>query len=126
MAVAAAAWRRQWQLGGGSLAVAGAAAVARRRRPAWRWRRKLGGSAVATKTPVATLMAGAQTTINNQLQAVVATATETATMTATMTTIKTMATAVAVAAWRQRSVGGRGSAAAWGHRCGSAAVAAGW
>ncbi len=37
-------------------------------------------AAVATKTLVATAMAGEQTTINNQLKAVAATVTETATM----------------------------------------------
>ncbi len=38
-----------------------------------------GATAVATKTPAATAMAGAQTTINNQLKAATATATEMAT-----------------------------------------------
>ncbi len=42
-------------------------------------------------------------TINNQLKALAAMATETATMLATTTTIKTKAMAVAAAAWQQRS-----------------------
>jgi hypothetical protein len=46
-----------------------------------------GVAAAAPKTPVATAMAGAQTTINNQLKVSAATATETATMTATMAMI---------------------------------------
>jgi hypothetical protein len=82
--------------------VAGSAAVAR-------WQRQLGGSgggataaatataaalppraaAVAMKTPAATVMAGAQTTINNQLKAAGAMATITATMEVMRTTIKT-------------------------------------
>jgi hypothetical protein len=40
-------------------------------------------TAVATKTPAAIVMAGAQTTINNQLKLAAAMATETAMMTAT-------------------------------------------
>ncbi len=62
-------------------------------------------TAVGTKTPAATVMVGAQTTINNKLKAVVATATETNTMTMTMMTMKTKAAAAAaattVAAWQQ-------------------------
>jgi hypothetical protein len=65
-------------------------------------RQQLCGSTVATKTPAATAMAGAQTTINNQLKAAAATVMETATMTATTKTNK----------WRQHSIGGSGSAAA--------------
>ena len=43
---------------------------------------------VVTKTPVETAMAGGKITINNQLKAVAATATETAMMKATATTMK--------------------------------------
>ncbi len=43
---------------------------------------------VATKTPVATAMVGAQATINNQLKVVMATATDVAMMTVTTTTMK--------------------------------------
>jgi hypothetical protein len=46
-------------------------------------------TAVATKTPASTAMAGAQTTINNQLNVVAATVMEMATMTAKRMTIKT-------------------------------------
>jgi hypothetical protein len=63
---------------------------------------QLCGSAVATKTPAATAMAGAQTTINNQLKATAATAMEMATMTAMMKTNK----------WQQHSIGGNDSTAA--------------
>ena len=51
----------------------------------------LRATTVAMKTPVATAMGGAQTTINIQLKAVMATATEPepATMTATTMTIET-------------------------------------
>jgi hypothetical protein len=48
-------------------------------------------AAVAMKTPAVTAMAGAQTTINNQLNASMPTATETA----TMMTMETNATAAA-------------------------------
>ncbi len=65
-------------------------------------------------------MVGAQTTLNNQLNAAATTATESATMTATMTMMKTKVTAVAVAGWRQRGIGGGGSAAV------AAAAAAQW
>jgi hypothetical protein len=44
-------------------------------------------AAVVTKTPVGTAMVGKQTTINNQLKAAAATATETATMAMTATTM---------------------------------------
>ncbi len=54
-------------------------------------------TAVVNKTPVGTTMAGKQTTINNQLKAVAATATETATMTATMMTKSTKATYASLA-----------------------------
>ncbi len=57
---------------------------------------------VATKTPVATAMAGEQTTINNQPKAAASTATETATMTATTMTMETKATAVAAVAEARR------------------------
>ena len=53
-------------------------------------------AAVAMKTPVVAAMAGAKTTINNQLKALTATATETA-MTMTM---ETKATAAAEAWWQ--------------------------
>ncbi len=52
-------------------------------------------TAVETKTPVGTAMAGKQITINNQLKAVAATATETATMTATRMTKSTKTTEAA-------------------------------
>jgi hypothetical protein len=52
-------------------------------------------AAVVTKTPAGTAMAGKQTTINNQLNAAAATATETARMTATTMTKSTKATAAA-------------------------------
>jgi hypothetical protein len=95
VAAVAAAWRRWRQLGSGSLAAAA-------------WRRQLGGgslgaaaataaTAVATKTPAVTAMAGAQTTINNQLKAVAETGMEMVTMTAIMTTMKTKAEVAAVA-----------------------------
>jgi hypothetical protein len=60
-------------------------------------------TAVVTKTPVAAVMAEAQTTINNQLKVAAATETKTMTMTATMMTMKTKAAAVAAAAaaWQQ-------------------------
>ncbi len=64
------------------------------------------------RTPAATAMVGAQTTINNQLKAMAATVTETATMTATMMTIKMKAMAAKEAAWQKHSVSGGGSAAA--------------
>ncbi len=57
-----------------------------------------GAAPLATKTPAATAMAGAQTTINNRLKAVAATATETAAMTAMTMTMETKAAAVAAAA----------------------------
>ncbi len=107
-AVAAAArrWRPAWQLGGSaaSLAAAPQQDAQRQRQLAGStvaaatapWQRGGGGhgrgshltavlppraAAVAKKTPVATAMAGSQTTINNQLKAVAAMAMETATMT---------------------------------------------
>ncbi len=46
-------------------------------------------AALATKTLAVTAMTGKQTTINNQLKAVAATATEMATMTATTMTMET-------------------------------------
>jgi hypothetical protein len=55
-------------------------------------------AAVATKTLVATAMAGEQTTINNQLKAAASTATETGTMSATTMMMETKATAVAAVA----------------------------
>jgi hypothetical protein len=74
---------------------------------------------VATKTPAATAMAGSQTTINNQLETVMATATATAMMTATTRMMKTKATAAVAegAAWQQCGDGGDGSeVTAWGRR----------
>ena len=61
-------------------------------------------AAMVMKTPMATAMAGAQTTISNQLETVTATATEMTTMTVTTMTIETKAT-VAAEAW-QHCVGG--------------------
>jgi hypothetical protein len=49
---------------------------------------------VATKTPAAAAMVGAQTTTNNKLKAAAAMATETATMTAAAMTMKMKATVV--------------------------------
>ncbi len=70
---------------------------------------------VVTKTPAATAMVGALPTINNQLKAAAAMATETV----MSTTIETYATGIAVAVWQQRSVGGSGSTAAAVHQqCG--------
>ena len=67
------------------------------------------GNTVAMKTPAATVMAGAHTTITNQLKAATATATETATMTATTTTMEGKATAAAmVAAEARQQQGGSG------------------
>ncbi len=67
-------------------------------------------AAVVMKTPAATAMAGAQTTIKNKQKLLAAMATEMATMTATMTNEKKM-TAAVVAAWQQRSGNGGGSTA---------------
>ncbi len=80
-------------------------------------------AAVGMKTTAVTVMVGAQTTINNQLNASTATATETAT-TMTMETKATAATearprhfegggqlAAAAAAWQERGVGSGGSVA---------------
>ncbi len=50
---------------------------------------------VSAKTPAATAMAGAQTTINNLLNAAAATAREIATMTATTMTMETKVTVAA-------------------------------
>jgi hypothetical protein len=55
-------------------------------------------TAVATKTPVATAMAGEQTTINNQPKAAASKVKEMATMTATTMTMEMKATAVAAVA----------------------------
>jgi hypothetical protein len=63
---------------------------------------------VATKTPVATAMAGEQTTINKQPKAAASTATETVTMTARTMTMETKATAVAAVAEARRQRGGDG------------------
>jgi hypothetical protein len=67
---AAAVWRHH-----GVSSVAGAALPPR-------------ATAVAMKTPVATAMAGAQTTINNQLKAAAATAMDTGMITPTTTAIE--------------------------------------
>ena len=53
---------------------------------------------VAMKTPAATAMAGAQTTVNNQLKAATPMGTKMVTMTAMTMTMETKATAVAMAA----------------------------
>jgi hypothetical protein len=68
------------------------------------------------QTPVATVMTGAQTTLNNQLNAVVATATKTATMTAMMTTMNTEVMAVAAADWQGIGYSVAAVAAAWWQR----------
>jgi hypothetical protein len=62
-------------------------------------------TAVAMKTPVATAMVRAQTTINNQLKAATAMATETVTTTAMMMMMETKATAAVAEAQRQRRGG---------------------
>ncbi len=67
---------------------------------------------VATKTPTATVMAGAQTTINNQLKAATATATAMAMMTATTMRMKTKATVAAAAAVARQQCGGGGGGSA--------------
>ena len=74
-------------------------------------------AAVAMKTPAVTAMAGAQTTINNQLNA----STATATMTATTMTMETTATVAAEARWQH--IGGGGQLGGGG---GSLARAQGW
>jgi hypothetical protein len=116
--MAAAAARRQRGGGGGgqrcgSAAVAGmaVAAAATAVLPSR-------AAAVETKTPAATAIGGAQTTINNQSKAATATATETATMTATTLTMKMKATAAAAAAAAWQQCGG----GIWG----SEAAAQGW
>jgi hypothetical protein len=110
MAVLAACQQR-WQRRGRALATA------------WRRQQKRsGGGGGGVRTPAVASMAEASAawhqhgvsgggTINNQLKALAAMASETATMTATTMTIKTKATAAAAAAWRQRG-GGRGGRAA--------------
>jgi hypothetical protein len=111
-AAAAAAARRQRGSGGGrgqcigsttAVGMAAAAAATAMLTPRT--------AAVATKTPAATAMAGAHTTINNQLREAAAMATETVAMKATMMTMETKATATA-AAWQEHSIGGCGSAMA--------------
>jgi hypothetical protein len=64
------------------------------------------------KTPAVTVMAGAHTTINNQLKVAAATAMDTATMTATKMTMKTKTMAAAAAAAWQQCGGSSGSSAA--------------
>ena len=95
----AIARRRRWQYGsraavaGSAAAAAGSAAMAAGSVAAAQiWRTSAAtavlptcAAAVAIKTPATTAMAGAQTTINNQLKAATATATETTMMTATTT-----------------------------------------
>ncbi len=69
-------------------------------------------AAVATKTPLAIAMEGAQTTINNQLKLAAAMATEMAMMTATMKNEKEDVSSGGgslAAAWRQGGNGGGGS-----------------
>jgi hypothetical protein len=74
-------------------------------------------TAEATKTPVATAMVGAQTAIDNQLNASMAIVTETAMMTATMTRMSGVGggigSLVVARQWRwlQHGIGGGGSAA---------------
>jgi hypothetical protein len=58
-------------------------------------------------------MTGAQTTINNELKAVAATAMETTMMTATMTTMRTKATGAVAAAWQHHEGGNSLAAVAW-------------
>ena len=71
---------------------------------------------VAMKTLTATAMAGAQTTINNQLKAAMAMATETVMMTATTMMMGTKAMAAAETQWQHfrggGQLGGGGSALA--------------
>ena len=71
-------------------------------------------------TPAVTAMAGAQTTINSQLNALMATATETA----TMMTMESKATAAAEARWQRGGGGGGGGQLGGGG--GSLARARGW
>ncbi len=87
------------------------------------WQMSTGGVRLSTPTAASLAAAAAAwrqhgisggSTINNQLKASAATATETATMIATTMTIKTKAMAAVAAAWRQRG----------GQHCGIAAVAA--
>ncbi len=70
-------------------------------------------------------MVGAQTTLNNQLNAAAAMVTEMATMTVMTTRMKTKVTAAGVAAWQQRDGGSGGSAVLalvaalqWQQQCG--------
>ncbi len=68
---------------------------------------------VATKTPAATAMVGAQTTKNNQLKAAVAMVTEIAMITAMTTMMQEKAKTASSAAWRwQRQQAGVGRSAA--------------
>ena len=86
-AAAAAAWRRQRQRGND----VGSAVVLPPR-----------ATAVATKTPAVTAMAGAQTITNNKLKMAAVMATETAMMTAATMTMKMkapVASAAAAAVW---------------------------
>ena len=71
-------------------------------------------------TPAVTAMAGAQTTINSQLNALMATATETA----TMMTMESKATAAVEARWQRG--GGGGSGGQLGGGGGSLVRARGW
>ena len=73
-------------------------------------------------TPAVTAMAGAQTTINNQLNASMATAMETA----TMMTMETKATVAAEAQWQRGGGGGGGGGGQLGSGGGSLARARGW
>jgi hypothetical protein len=132
VAAVAAAARRQRQLAGsGSLL---AAAACRQRGGGSNGGQRVGSAtasgmaaaaailppratAVAMKTPAVTAMAGAQTTINHQLNASTATVNETA-MTMTM---ETKATAAAEAWWQHLGGGGQ-----LGGRSGSLARARGW
>ncbi len=69
---------------------------------AWQQRGGKGGRIAAVAAALLQRVVREGSTINNQLKASVATATETATMIATTMTIKTKATAAAEAAWGQR------------------------
>ncbi len=93
--VAAVAAAACWQRGGGGGQRVGSATAAGMAAAVTTTVLPPRATAVAMKTPTATAMAGAQITINNQLNAVMATAKETVTMTGMMMTIETKATAAA-------------------------------
>ncbi len=99
---------RRWQFGSGGGSLVKAAW--------WRWATAAAlpprTAAVATKTQAATAKVGAQTTLNNQLNAAARMGMETGTMTALAMAMKPKVTAATAAAWRQCGRGGGGSAAA--------------